>query len=146
MKKILKLITISLLFFAVACSNEKTYGINEKIYVKNSLGEYGIEIIDVETKKSNKDEDIIIVTYELENRSINSPLSKDEWNFMAYNKKGDVLDNYLILSQNGKKASLGETIEMKIGYYYDGSDKYLKLKYFDDYKAADDNAIFELEW
>ncbi len=147
MKKILNIFFISIyLVVLTGCSNEKVYGIHEKIDVTNSVGEYGIEITNVEVVKSNKNENVVIVTYELENRTISSSLNRDEWNFTAYDKDNNSLDNYLILDQNNKSASLGETIEMKIGYYFNSNKKYLKLKYFDDYISAKENATFVLEW
>lgn len=146
MKKILSLISITLLFFTVACSSEKTYSMNEKIYVTNSDGEYSIQIVDVEKTKSSDNKDIVIITYELENRSISSPIDKDEWNFMVYDKSGNMLKNYLMINQNNKSADIGEIIEMKIGYFYEKDNNYLKLKYFDDYSSSNVDAIFELEW
>lgn len=148
MKKIIKVLAISFLFLAVltGCSKEKTYGLNEDVYIKNSQGEYRIKMTDVERKTSKKNENYVEITFEVENISINDSLAKDEYNFMAYDKKGKSCSSYLILGQNKLKANKGEKYQLKMGFYLNSSDNYIKLDYYDNYLSGIKDLTFILEW
>ena len=148
MKRIIKVLAISFLFLAAltGCSKEKTYGLNEDVYVKNLQGEYRIKITDVERKVSKKNENYVEITFEVENISISGSLEKDVYHFMAYDKKGKSCSSYLILGQNNLKANKGEKYQIKMGYYLDSNDNYIKLDYSDNYLSGNKDLTFVLEW
>lgn len=149
MKKILNVLCIAILFLCLTgCgkTSEKTYKLNEEFKYSNSQGEYSIKFTNVETKTVN-DGTVAILTFELNNKSVSDTLKKDEWNFLAYDKKGNGLGSYLIATTGtDAEAELGKKGTGQIGYHIDSDANYIKLKYQDDYLDGSSVGIFEIEW
>lgn len=141
----ISVIAFILLFAVKGCGKaEKTYGMNEEAVIKTTEGSYSIKITDA-TVRSNNSTKILVITYDLKNIDIDTAIRKDAWNFSVYDKDGTALKEY---ESNGTGPSVnkGQTGTVRIGYYFNNSNNYAKLKFTNKMVDKATAAVFEVKW
>ena len=139
------IIGLIVLFAVKGCGKaEKTYAMNEEAVIKTTEGSYSIKMTNA-VVRANNNAKVLVITYDLKNIDIDEGIMKDDFNFLAYDKEGNLLKFY----DTNKSTSYvykGQTGTVKIGYYFTSSNNYAKLKFTNKMvdKAAD--AVFEIKW
>lgn len=152
MKKFLKLIFLGItsLIVLTGCGKH-IYKLNEEAVYKTNKGKYSIKITNVEEKMSNwhdeTDKKVVLITYEVSNIDIDSEIEKDNFNFVTYDKQGNSLSLYLKdTTTEVSPVTKGNSVTKTVAYYFNSEDKYINIKYYDNFLEKEPNLEFELEW
>ena len=144
MKKFIKIaflcVIASIILTGCGAKKNNAHQLNEEVTIASSTGNYSIKFTDIKTVNGG-----VELTYELKNIDVNSAIQKDQWNFMAYDKKGNSIAS-LPVTTTKTKVSKGNSSTLKIGFAADSKSNYIEVKFFDDYKDTESAAVFAFEW
>ena len=111
-----------------------TYGLNEDVYVKTSLGEVRVKVTGVqETASRNEFSDIkadrvILISYEYENISYSEDVMLSDLNFKVYDKDNNSLESYPAMEQKyGDAVGTGRKTSAVVAYALNNENNYVEL-------------------
>ncbi|MGN0527171.1 MAG: hypothetical protein ACI4IF_07010 [Acutalibacteraceae bacterium] len=128
--------------------------IEDEATIKAQEGSYSLKVVtvydtipDTDEKDPPKAEKVAVVVYEYTNDDISHGLSIGSAHFKAYDKKGNMLEQYP--QKNLFEASeVGEsgTFTASVAFALNNDENYLKIEYYNDVASEKPDATYEHTW
>lgn len=131
---------------------QKSYGLNEDVYIKSDDGEYRLRITNIsETSDRNPFSDVvanrvIIIDYEYENISDEDDVLISDYNFKVYDSNNDKLETYPVTTKYGGSVGVGRKVTASMAYALNNDSNYIELEYYDNMFYSRSNCIFKINW